>query len=148
MQGEKQQTAHGQQPHPPPGIDAPLERRGFVESGAPFAVETDSLGLDIVEATMLCAYVAVAPQCNGIGMDSDDAMEYIAAGSHLGQHRVAHADHAGTGEQSFIAAVLEEGTHAEAPQGQGNGVALIDEADDLGQQFGIGHLYGFHIIHN
>ena len=138
-----QQYASGEWPLGPQGrVVAPAPVVGGV--GLVLAYEVLGGAHDVADVALLCASdVAVALEGHLVAFDAYDTVVYIFSGSNLCQHGIAHLRSAGgAGEHNLVAAVFEEGAHAEASHAECGIVAVGDESFHLSEENLVGEFYG------
>lgn len=87
---------------------------------------------------MLCADVTVATQRDVVAIEGYDAMKHEVSWLYLCEDRETDAQLMDGCEVCLIAHVDDEGTHAVALEGEGDGVTFVDETYYLGEEYGIG----------
>ena len=134
--------------HPEGGVESPSPAVGAVEALAASAIEANDGPPDVAEGAVFCAAdcLAVAKKGDVAAVNADDAVEHIEARTYFCQYGVADLRLLGFGKEGFVAVVLEEGSHADTPQAQGDGVSFVEQTGDFRQQTCIFklHLFGFY----
>lgn len=87
---------------------------------------------------MLCADVAITTQRDVVAIESYDAVKYEVSWLYLCEDGETDAQLMDGCEVCLIAHVNDEGTHAVALEGEGDGMPLVDESYHLGEEYGIG----------
>ena len=138
----KQVAAYRKKVHPETALTAETGR--LAELCSLGMLDADDLGDDIAGAAGLGGLeVAVAHQGEAIPLFTDDAVEHVFLLGKTGEHDVGHGERGGGVEHQLVDAALDEGVHAGAVGGDGDGVTVGYSGSHFVEELDVVHRKGF-----